>query len=46
MCVCHTAALDDGESPAADTVDDSSDILSSLNVSGFSLTASQLQTAS
>ena len=49
VCACHTAALDDGESPAADTVDNSTvvrDILSVLNVSDFSLTASQLQTAS
>ena len=24
VCVCHTAVLDDGESPVADTVDNSS----------------------
>ena len=48
VSVCHTAVLKDGESPAADTVDAIvvCDTLSVLNVSDFSLTASQLKTTS
>ena len=48
VCVCHTTVFDDGKTPAADTVDASSmwHSLSVLNVSDFSLAASQLQIAS